>query len=117
MTYPFHSTSLAFLGCGHIAQNLIKGFLNFSDIPKNKIFTSGRNLQKTKKICETLKIQMISDNEELLEKGSVVFICVKPNDMEELVQSLKAYWLPNHTVLCLAAGISFKTLKKWGLNW
>ena len=63
-----------------------------------------------------LKVQMVLDNEELLEKASVIFICVKPQDMEAAIQDLKAYWQPHHTVLSLVAGISFKTLKKWGLN-
>ena len=115
MSYPLHSVKLGFLGCGRIAQNIIRGYLQHSDIPKSHLFISGRNLKKTHRISTELKVQMVSDNEELLEKGSIIFICVKPQDMEEAIQNLKAHWLPSHTVLSLAAGISFKTLKKWGL--
>lgn len=116
VAYPFHSTKLAFLGCGRIAQNIIKGYLNHSNLPQNQIFVSGRNLKKTQRICKELNVQMLESNEELLEKGSVIFICVKPSDMEEALQDLKAHWQTSHTVLSLATGISFKTLKKWGLN-
>ena len=116
MSYPFHLTKLAFLGCGHIAQNIIKAYLTHSNVPKDNLFISGRNLKKTQRICKTLQVQMVLDNEELLEEASVIFICVKPQDMEEVIRSLKTHWHSRHTVISLAAGISFKTLKKWGLN-
>lgn len=116
MPYPLHSLKISFLGCGHIAQSIISGYLKYSEIPEKNIFISGRNLKKTKRISSQLKVNMVSDNEELLEKSSVIFICVKPQDMEEAIQSLKALWEPNHTVFSLAAGVSFNNLKKWGLN-
>lgn len=59
---------------------------------------------------------MALNNEELLEKGSVIFICVKPQDMEEAISSIKSCWHSGHTLISLAAGILFKDLRKWGLN-
>lgn len=115
--YPFQTTNLAFIGCGQIAQNIIKGYLKYSNIPKKNFFICGRNVKKTQRISEKLKVSMILDKEELLEKASVIFICVKPNDMEEVIQSLKAYCHPSHTILSLVAGISFKTLTSWGLKY
>jgi len=116
MSYFFRSLRLAFLGCGNIAQNMIEGYLKHSPISPENILASGRNLQKTKRICDKFKIQMIADNEELLEKASVIFICLKPQDLEEALESLSHHWLPHHTVLSLAAGSSFSNLKKWGIN-
>lgn len=116
MSFPLRFLPLAFLGCGRIAQNIIEAYLRHSNMQGKNLLASGRNPQKTKRICEKFKIQMASDNEELLEKGSVIFICVKPQDMEEALQNLSAHWRPDHTVFSLAAGISFKHLKKWGLN-
>ena len=114
--YPLNSPNFGFLGCGHIAQNLITGYLEHSNLPAKKIFISGRNLKKLKRISEKYQIQRVLDNEELLEKASVIFICIKPSDAEEAIQSLKVHFHSNHTVLSLIAGISFKSLKKWGLN-
>lgn len=114
--YPFQTSNLAFLGCGYIAQNIIKGYLKYSNIPKKNLFICGRNAKKTQRISEKLKVSMILDKEELLEKTSVIFICVKPDDMGEVVQSLKSYCHSSHTILSLVAGISFKTLTDWGLK-
>ncbi len=115
--YPFSSIKLAFLGCGRIGQNLVKGYLNHSSIPKKNLFISGRNVKKTQRISQKLKVSMILDKEELLEKADVLFICVKPSDAEEAVRSLKAYCRSDHTILSLVAGLSFKTLKSWGLKY
>ena len=115
--YPFSTTKLAFIGCGRISQNIIKGYLNYSDIAKENLFISGRNIKKTQRISEKLQVPMIMDKEELLEKADVLFICVKPCSAEEAIHSLKSYCRSNHTILSLVAGLSFKTLKTWGLKY
>ena len=114
--YPFHSLNFGFIGCGHIAQSFIKGYLEYSPLLNKKIFISGRNLKKTKRISEKLQVQMVLDNEELLEKASVIFLCIKPQDAEQALQNLTIHFQSRHTILSLVAGISFKKLKKWGLT-
>ena len=116
LNYPFHLTKLAFIGCGHITQSILQGYLNYSNLPKENLLISGRNSKKTQRISRKFKVPMLLDKEELLEKSSVIFICVKPSDTEEAIQSLRNYFHANHTVISLVAGIPFKTLKKWGLN-
>ena len=112
----FPSIKLAFLGCGSIAQSFIKGYLAHSKIQAKNLFISGRNLKKIKRISKELKVQKVLDNEELLEKADVVFICVKPDDLEEAVQHLRTCWCSEQTVVSVLAGTPFKSLKKVGLN-
>ena len=114
--YPLRLTKMGFVGCGSIAQSLIRGYLEHSDIPKENLLISGRNFKKTQRISEKFKVQMSLDKEELLEKASVIFLCVKPNDAEEAIQSLKVHCQAHHSILSLMAGISFKRLQKWGLK-
>ena len=113
---PLKSSSLGFLGCGSIAQSFIRGYLKHSFELSKNIFISGRNLNKLQKLSQKYQIQAVHDNEELLEKATVIFICVKPTEAEELLQGLKSFFRPEHSLLSLMAGISFQKLLSWGLN-
>ncbi len=114
--YSLSHLKISFLGCGQIAQSLLQAYLNHSKILPENIFISGRNLQKTKRIAEKFKVQMVEDNEDLLEKSSIIFICVKSFDGEEAVQTLRNSFNSNHTFISVMAGVSLKQLQKWGLS-
>ena len=114
--FSFRSLKLAFLGAGSMAQNIIKGYLSQSNIKPQNIFISGRSLKKISKLSKELKVQALSDNEELLEKADIIFLCVKPQDCQQAIEELASQWDKKHTVLSLLAGVSFKQLKKWGLR-
>lgn len=112
---PLHSSTLGFLGCGAIAQNFIRGYLKRSSSLSKQIFISGRNLKRIRRLSQHYKVQSVLDNEELLEKAKIIFICVKPAEAEDLIQSLKNLFQPEHTLLSLMAGISFQKLTSWGI--
>ena len=107
---------IGFLGAGAVAQNLIQGFLNHSSVKAENIFLSLRSAKKRKKAFEGAKINILLKNEELLEESHVVFLCVKPHDLPELLNELQASWRKEHTILSPVAGVRFKQLRRWGLN-
>ena len=107
---------IGFLGAGAAAQNLIQGFLSRSSVKAENIFLSLRSVKKRKKDFEDSKINILLTNKELLEKSHVVFLCVKPCDLPELLNELQTGWRKEHTILSPAAGVCFKQLKRWGLN-
>ena len=112
----FRSLKLAFLGSGSMAQNLIKGYLSQSNIKPENIFISGKNPEKTFKKAEKLKVQALLNNEDLLEKADIIFLCVKPQEAQQVIEELSFQWDNRHSVLSIIAGLSFKELKKAGLR-
>lgn len=110
------SLKLGFLGAGSLACNMIEAYLNYAQIPPRNIFLSSRNLKKREKTAEKFKITGLSHNESLLEQSQVIFLCVKPYDLPELLEQLESQWFKEHTVLSPVAGMSFKRLQKLGLN-
>ena len=107
------SLKLGFLGAGSLSRNLIQGYLDHSPVKAENIFIS---LRSRKKGFEKQNISILYNNEELLEKAQVIFLCVKPQNLENLLKELQLNWQKKHTVLSPVAGISFKKLKKWGLS-
>ena len=87
--YPLRSVRIGFLGAGRIAESFVRAYLDYSTVSKENIFLSGRNFKKTKRIVERFQVQMVLDNDELLNQVSVIFVCVKPFDAQNLFQTLK----------------------------
>ena len=106
------SLKLGFLGAGSLSRNLILGYLNHSPVKPENIFIS---LRSRKKVFEKQKISILYNNEELLEKAQLIFLCVKPQNLKNILQELKFSWQKKHTLLSPVAGIDFKKLKSWGL--
>ena len=90
------SLKLGFLGAGNMSRNLIQGYLNHSSIKPENIFIS---LRSRKKSLENQKISILYHNEELLEKAQVIFLCVKPQNLENLLKELSLGWQKKHTLL------------------
>ncbi|MGI9549322.1 MAG: pyrroline-5-carboxylate reductase family protein [Bdellovibrionales bacterium] len=107
---------ISFLGCGQMAQSLIQAYLQYGKVDPKNILISSRNLQKTQRIAEKFQVQKVNDNEELLEKSSVIFLCVKPLDAEEVLHALRSDLRSNHTVISVMASVSIEQLQKWGLS-
>ena len=107
------SLKLGFLGAGNLAKNLIQGYLDHSPVKPENIFIS---LRSRKNLLKNQKISLLCNNEDILEKAQIIFLCVKPHDLEGLLNELKFSWQKKHTVLSPVAGISFKKLKKWGMS-
>ena len=111
-----NTLNLGFLGCGSIAQNFIRGYLRHKPLIAKQIFISGRNLKKISRISEKYNVTSVLDNEELLEKANILFLCLKPTEAEEALDSLNVHFQPQHTILSLMAGVSFQKLKSWGVK-
>jgi len=104
------SLKLGFLGAGSLSHRLIEAYLNHSSIKPENIFISLRSRKKTFE-----NTSVLYNNEELLEKTQIIFLCVKPHNLKDLLQELRFCWQKKHTLLSPVAGISFKKLKSWGL--
>ena len=107
------SLKLGFLGSGALAQNLIQGYIQNSSVKAENVFISSR---RSRELFKNPEIQRLSNSSELLEKSQILFLCVKPQDLPDLLQPLKEDWDQKHTILSPVAGVSFKQLKKFGLG-
>ena len=110
--YHLSRFRLGFLGCGQMAQNLIQGCLNKGEVPFSRIFVSGRKLSKLQRVAKKLEVQAVQDNEELLEKADLIFLCVKPGDHREVLKSISNSFSKRHTLFSVMAGVTLETLKK-----
>ena len=98
--------TIGFIGCGHIAKSLITGLKKNSDykiVGYDKIKDSLDWLKANN--CTPLPLKECCNTSEIL------FLCVKPQDMPSLCKELSGEINENQSIVSVAAGIKYESLK------
>jgi len=99
---------LAFIGTGKMATALI------SSIYKNnlakEITASDHNEDNLRKIKSKFKVKTTNDNKEAVRNSDIVFICVKPQNIDEVLNEIKKE-TKNQLVVSIAAGIKIRHIE------
>jgi len=101
------------IGFGKMSQALTKSLLEAGSISKDSMYVTNRSEKKIEKARETFGVNTCANNEELVDVCDVIFLCVKPQDLLDVLQSLAHQFREDQIIISLAAGISLKTLKKF----
>ncbi|MDP3765885.1 MAG: pyrroline-5-carboxylate reductase [Nanoarchaeota archaeon] len=101
--------SIGFIGCGKMASALISCIYN-KKLSKSMI-VSDRNNTKLKNVKKQFKIKTTKDSREVVKSSDMVFICVKPYDIDDVLEKIK-YIVKNQLVVSIAAGIKISHLEK-----
>lgn len=94
--------SIAFIGAGKMAAALISCIYK-SNISKS-IIASDRNDKNLADIKKQFKIKTLKNNKEAVKNSDIVFICVKPQDIDNVLNEIKDT-IKNQLVVSIAAGI------------
>lgn len=103
-----HKISISFIGTGKMATALISCIYN-KKIAKS-IIASGRNKKNLNNIKKQFEIKTTKDNKEVVKNSDIVFICVKPQDIDDVLNEIKNV-IKNQLIVSIAAGIRLKHLE------
>lgn len=103
--------NLGFIGTGTIAKAMIEGTLQVSAEEK-KIFVSPRNAQIANSLAEQFpQVKIAKDNQEIVEKSDVVFLCLRAQIAQEILSGLK--FRPEQSLVSVVPTTTIKELKLW----
>ena len=94
--------SIGFVGCGTIAAAIATGLATQTDHAIASIAVSERSQAKSSKLLEQFPelVTIHSDNQEIVDQADLIFICVLPAQVSEVLQSL-AFDSERHTLVSL----------------
>ena len=97
--------TISFIGAGKMAAALISCIYknNYNIIASDK---NSKNLANLKKF----KVKTTSNNNEAARNSDIVFICVKPQDIDSVLDELKGI-VKNQLIVSIAAGIKLSYLE------
>lgn len=103
--------TIAFIGAGNMARAIIEGLLQ-SNFPASDIIAVNRSEDKNAELIHTLGIKANTDVIESAKYADVIVLGVKPQNMAELLSTMKEIDWHNKLVISIAAGISIKRLSQ-----
>ena len=83
-------TTIGFIGCGTIACAIATGLLTQTEHTISKIYVSRRSESKSKALAAKFseKVLICDDSQEIVDCCDAVFLCVLPQQEEEVLKRL-----------------------------
>ena len=101
---------LGFIGTGKISSSIVYGIFK-SKFKVKKIYISSRNINIAKKLAKKFKvIKVLNNNQDIINKSSVIFLGVTPNVGNKILPRLK--FAKNKKIISLISTINLDKLKK-----
>jgi pyrroline-5-carboxylate reductase len=95
---------LGFIGCGNMAFAMIGGIISKGICSQEEIIASDAYEPALAKAAEELKIQITTDNKEVTAKADILFLSVKPQYYETVIQEIKDTVKENQIIVTIAPG-------------
>lgn len=99
---------ISFIGTGKMASALISRIYK-NDISKS-IIASDKNKKNLNNIKKQFNIKTTTNNKEAIKNSDIVFICVKPKDIDDVLDEIKDT-IKNQLIVSIAAGVRLKHLE------
>ena len=101
---------LGFIGTGKISSSIILGIFK-SKLKVKKIYISSRNRSIAKKLANKFgRVKILKDNQEIINKSSIILLGVTPNVGNKILSKLK--FSKNKKIISLISTINLADLKK-----
>ena len=100
---------LGFIGTGKISSSIIYGIFK-SKLKVKKIYISSRNTNIAKKLAVKFRsVEVLKDNQEIIDKSSIIFLGITPNVGKKILNRLK--FKKNKKIISLISTINLDNLK------
>lgn len=98
---------IAFIGAGSMSEAIISGIINQNVLQSDQIYVTNKNNQeRLDRLYERYHIQCDQNKEKVIGEADIIILSMKPYDLKDAVQSLKALIKPNQLIISVVAGIS-----------
>ena len=100
---------IAFIGYGNMANALVSSIL----ASKNIVLSSDIYIfhNKNKDVYELDKCKFLQSGKNCNNNFDIIFLCVKPKDIESAIKENSHIFLDNQTIISVAAGITIDSIK------
>ncbi len=104
------SDQILFLGAGNMAEALINGMLAGKNLQPEQLTLCDLRADRLEELQARYGVQVSQDAASALSEASEVWLCVKPQQMQELLEPFEA---GGRLWVSIAAGLSTARLAEW----
>ena len=98
--------NIGFIGCGKMASAIIGGVLKSQNAGLYNITASEINEELANSASQRLSIEVFTDSNVVVDKSNVIFIATKPNQVVDVLNSIKTSLTKDKLIVSIAAGVS-----------
>lgn len=103
---------IGFIGYGKMASAIISGLIETDLYQESDIYIANRTIIKIEHLAKQ-GFNICQDNQSLIAKSDIIFLCTKPDVYSELLEELQ---FDNKLVISIAAGITSKLFTKHSIK-
>lgn len=101
--------AIGFIGAGNIATSIIK---SLPPHLKLQVFASTKTVTTAKNISDSFPFIQILNNKSLAQKVDVLFLAIKPNQNQEVLEEIKNELQDDTLIVSVMAGVKLANLVK-----
>ena len=105
------ATKLGFLGAGKMATALAKGFLHAKLAKAGDLVASDVAPAARAHFTQETGGKVVDSNTAALKASRVLFLAVKPDQVKEVLEGIRAAWTPEHLLISICAGLPLAKLE------
>lgn len=103
---------LGFIGCGNMAKAIIQGIVEKGLVAPEEIMGSNTTQDHANRTHEALGIRTTTDNTTVAGESDIVFLCVKPQQYELVIDQIKDHLHERQIVVSIAPGKTLAWLEE-----
>ena len=101
---------IAFVGGGVMAEAMIRGILSRKLANPDQVSVGEPVEERRQTLTDKYGVFTTADNREVIERGDVIVLAVKPQNLQGALSSLKGSITSKQTLLSIVAGVQLATL-------
>src|SRR5205814_333537 len=106
--------TLAVIGCGTMGEAIVRGIFRSGRLAPAQVFATDRRADLVRELAAKHKMRTSSDNLEAARVASVALLCLKPQQMQDVLDTdAMREALVGKLVISIAAGVRLEQLMKW----
>ncbi|MCX6030202.1 MAG: pyrroline-5-carboxylate reductase [Chloroflexi bacterium] len=105
-------TTLSFIGCGVMAEAMIKGILNQKLIEPERITASEPRQERAQEVHGRYAIRTTRDNKVAVRDAKIIVLSVKPQTLPKILPEIRADVSADALVISIVAGMRISVIQR-----
>src|SRR5438046_3428160 len=112
MVSDFAGKRVAVLGAGKIGGILLKALLEKGFLTPQATVATVQHEERARALAEKLKVPVSTDNAAAVRGADIIFVCVKPQVVQEVMEQIRPNVSPNQLSISVAASVPTSQIEK-----
>jgi pyrroline-5-carboxylate reductase len=105
MATTLSDKKVAVLGAGKLGGIILQALLREGLLSKELTRATVRHSDRALRLAENLGIEVGTDNAKAVQGADIIFICVKPQTVQEVLEEIRPHISPGQLVISVAASV------------